>query len=262
MGQFANPKGNLGWKHEISSPPNPLRLHLIGQMEAWSNSNESLLPHGRKARALLAILALSEGNSVFRGRAAELLWSGRGENEAHASLRQELHKLLSALAPARTEIVLVTRDRLGLRPGAVWTDVAAVARATTSQPDALSLLDRDLLECLDGTDPNFDIWLRDKRQALRDRARGVAEEVLREQIEPDAVIVAAKRLLRMDRAHEGAWRSLMKAFAEIGERGMAIQAYDQCRTVLAKIFDAVPSNETQKLLISIRGSSPVPRWNQ
>src|ERR1019366_6174415 len=42
------------------------------------------------------------------------------------------------------------------------------------------------------------------------------------------------------------------------ERGMAIQAYDRCRTVLADLLDAAPSAETQKLLTEIRGPSSTP----
>ncbi len=126
-------------------------------------------------------------------------------------------------------------------------------RATTDQPASLSLLDGDLLEDLDGIDPTFDAWLTTERERLRDRARTVAEALLREQVEPEAAIPAAQRLLQIDRAHEGAWRALMRAHAARGERGMAIQAYDRCRAVLADLLDASPSAETQKLLAEIRG---------
>ena len=243
----------------LRSDPKPVTLRLIGQMEAWSRRNEGLLPSGRKARALLAILALSGGNPVLRCSAAALLWSRRGENEARASLRQELHALHSALAPANTEILLVTRYHLGLKPDVVWIDVEEVMRATPDQPDALSLLNGDLLECLEGIDPSFDVWLADKRHTLRDHARSVVEAALRKQVEPDATISAAKRLLQIDRAHEGAWRALMSSSAEKGEHGMAVQAYDQCRRTLADLFDAVPSDETGQLLIAIRGPQTVPR---
>ena len=39
----------------------------------------------------------------------------------------------------------------------------------------------------------------------------------------------------------------MKAHAARGERGLAVQAYDRCRAVLADMLDAAPSVETQKL---------------
>jgi DNA-binding SARP family transcriptional activator/TolB-like protein len=230
-------------------------MRLIGQMEAWTLTSESVLPAGRKTRALLAVIALSSPRPALRGRLAELLWSRRPEEQARASLRQEIHRLLEALAPGGSEVLLVTRDHLSLRPGKVWVDVEEVMRATTDHPASLSLLDGDLLEGLDGIDPTFDAWLTTERERLRDRARTVAEALLREQVAPEAAIPAAQRLLQIDRAHEGAWRALMRAHAARGERGMAIQAYDRCRAVLADLLDAAPSAETQNLLAEIRGPS-------
>ena len=232
-----------------------MRLRLIGQMGAWTVEDESVLPAGRKTRALLAVIALSAPRPALRGRLADLLWSRRPEEQARASLRQEIHRLLETLSAAGSEIIVVTRDHLSLRPGAVWTDVDEVMGATTATPSSLSLLDGDLLEDLDGIDATFDAWLTTERERLRDRARTVAEALLREQVDPEAAIPAANRLLSIDRAHEGAWRALMRAHADRGERGMAIQAYDRCRAVLADMLDAGPSPETQKLLVEIRGPS-------
>jgi DNA-binding SARP family transcriptional activator/TolB-like protein len=232
-----------------------VRLRLIGQMEAWTVRSESVLPAGRKTRALLASIALAAPRAALRGRLAEQLWSRRPEEQARASLRQEIHRLLEALSPAGTDILIITRDHLTLRPGAVWIDVEEVMRATAAQPASLALLDGDLLEDLDGIDPNFDAWLHTERERLRDRARGIAELMLRDDIGPVATIAAAQRLLTIDRSHEGAWRSLMKAHAARGERGLAVQAYDRCRAVLADMLDAAPSVETQRLLNEIRGPS-------
>jgi DNA-binding SARP family transcriptional activator/TolB-like protein len=232
-----------------------VRLRLIGQMEAWTVTSENVLPAGRKTRALLAAVALAMPRPTLRSRLAELLWSRRPEEQARASLRQEIHRLLEVLAPANMDILLVTRDQLSLKPGAVWIDVEEIMRATTSQPASLALLDGELLEDLSGIDPSFDMWLTAERERLRDRARGVAETLLREANGPVLVIPSALRLLQIDRAHEGAWRALMRAHAEQGERGMAIQAYDRCRAVLADLLDAAPSSETQNLLTEIRGPS-------
>ncbi len=230
-----------------------VRLRLIGQMEAWTLTSESVLPPGRKTRALLAIIALSAPRPALRGRLAELLWSRRPEEQARASLRQEIHRLLEALSPAGADILTITRDHLSLRPGVAWVDVDEVLRATTAEPASLSLLDGDLLEDLDGVDPAFDAWLTTERERVRDRARNLAEALLRERAEPEAAIPAAQQLLSIDRAHEGGWRALMRAHAARGERGMAIQAYERCRAVLADLLDAAPSTETQRLLAEIRG---------
>ncbi len=227
-------------------------------MEAWTLTSESILPTGRKTRALLAILALSSPRPVLRSKLAELLWSRRPEEQARASLRQEIHRLLEALNPVGQQIMAVQRDHLTLRPGTVWVDVEEVLRASTSKPQALSLLDGELLEDLDGVDPSFDGWLAGERERLRDRARTLAENLLREKDDPETVIPAAQQLLLIDRTHEGAWRALMRAYASRGERGMAIQAFERCRSVLSDLLDAQPSDETLRLLAEIRASSPPP----
>ncbi len=235
-----------------AADPVAVRLRLIGQMEASVPSGDSILPPGRKTRALLAIVALSAPRPVLRSRLAELLWSRRPEEQARASLRQEIHRLLEVLTPVGKDVLSINRDSLSLRPGVVWVDVEEVLRATTTHPASLALLDGELLEELDGVDPAFDGWLQSERERLRDRARSVGETLLTEQGSPEALIVVAQQLLSIDRAHEGAWRALMRAHAERGERGMAIQSYDRCRAVLADLLDATPSAETQALLADIR----------
>jgi DNA-binding SARP family transcriptional activator/TolB-like protein len=234
-----------------------IRLRLIGQMEAWTINSESVLPLGRKTRALLAILALSAPRPVTRSRLAELLWSQRHEEQARASLRQEIHRLLEALQPVGAEVINVTRDSLALRPDLVWVDVEEVLRATTSDPSSLALLDGELLDEFDGIDPALDHWLIAERERLRDRARGICEALLSEQVSPEAAIPVAQQLLGIDRAHEGAWRALMRAYAERGERGMAVQSYERCKAALSDMLDATPSPETQRLAAEIRaGDTP------
>ena len=249
---------------ELSAPPPPnrsirstvaLRLRLIGQMEAWTLNSESVLPLGRKTRALLAILALSAPRPVIRSRLAELLWSRRLEEQARASLRQEIHRLLEAMAPVGAEVIRVSRDHLSLRPDLVWVDVEEVLRATTSDPSSLALLDGELLDEFDGIDPALDQWLAAERERVRDRARAVAEAVLAEQSAPEMVIPVAQQLLGIDRAHEGAWRAIMRAHAERGERGLAVQAYDRCKAALIDLMDAMPSPETQRLIAEIRAGN-------
>jgi TolB-like protein/DNA-binding SARP family transcriptional activator len=175
--------------------------------------------------------------------------------QGRASLRQEIHRVLDALSRTGTNVLIVTRDQLAVRPGAILTDVQEVAQASPQTPEALRPLDAELLEDLEGVDPRFDAWLQAERKQLRSRALRIAESILREVNNPDEAIEAAERVLTIDRAHEGAWRALMNVHDARGERGLAIQAYNRCRAALAHSADAMPSAKTQKLFDEIRGPS-------
>lgn len=237
--------------------PVALRLRLIGRMEAWTLNSESVLPAGRKTRGLLAIVALASPRPVLRTRLAELLWSRRPEEQARASLRQEIHRLLDTLSTASRDVLSVTRDSLALRPGVAWVDVEEISRATADDPSALRLIDGELLEELEGVDPALDIWLAGERERLRDRARSVVEVLLARHDAPETLIGVAQQMLQIDRAHEGAWRALMLAYAARGERGLAIQTFDRCRATLAERIGATPSPETIAIATAIRDGRDV-----
>jgi DNA-binding SARP family transcriptional activator/tetratricopeptide (TPR) repeat protein len=230
-----------------------VQVRLIGPMEARTANGRNVLPSGRKTRALLAHIALATPRPVLRSRLIEQLWSRSPREQARASLRQEIHRLMNALSPAEANILVVTRSHLALQPGTVSIDVHEVTQANSERPAALSLLEADLLEDLEGVDPNFDAWLQVERNRLRNRGLRIAESMLQEVITPGETIEAAERVLTIDRTHEGAWRALMNVHHARGERGLAIQAYTRCRAALADTADAMPSATTQKLLDEIRG---------
>lgn len=231
-----------------------VRLRLIGRMHAWTVAGESILPPGRVTRALLAAIALSAPRPAPRGWLTNLL-SARWRNEhAHAPLRPEVRRLAEALAPAGKGLLVATRDALSLRPGAVWTDVGEIMLATAECPGALGWLDGELLADLGEINPAFDSWLRGEREQLHDHAREVAEASWLAQTEPEATIVALRRLLFIDPVHEAGWRALIRAYADRGDRAMAIGAYEQCRAALAARLDAAPSDETRELLVEIGGT--------
>jgi TolB-like protein len=182
---------------------------------------------------------------------ASLLCSRLPQKTGRARVQLEVRQLSAALAPAGKGLLTVTRDSLSLRPDAIWIDTQEVTRASAGRPEALSLLDRELLEDLDGFDPAFDAWLKQEREQLRFHARTVAAANLGEQNGPDAVILAARRLLFIDPVDEGGWRALMRAHAELGDQRMAVVAYEQCQAALAGGFNIEPSADTRELLDEI-----------
>jgi DNA-binding SARP family transcriptional activator len=73
------------------------RLELLGGFRLTGADGREIRLSGRKARSLLAILALSPGLSATRTRLKGLLWGSRGEQQAGDSLRQILVALRKEL---------------------------------------------------------------------------------------------------------------------------------------------------------------------
>jgi TolB-like protein/Tfp pilus assembly protein PilF len=88
-----------------------LTLSLYGPFRAWLNDTE-LVVSSRRGRAILAMLALSGTGAVARDRLAATLWPDRSEEQARASLRQELSSLRRALGNGAG---IVTADATSVR---------------------------------------------------------------------------------------------------------------------------------------------------
>jgi DNA-binding SARP family transcriptional activator/TolB-like protein len=255
------------------SDPSLLRLQLVGPMQALTLDNENVLPPGRKTRGLLAILAMSGRRPVLRSKLAEMLWSRRSEEQARASLRQEIHRLLDALAPVGATVVSVERHSLALRPGLTAVDAErllnanvnhVIAQASASAAAqigggatagyALPPLDGVLLEELNGTDPALDAWLASERRRLREHALALFEAALQRRPDPAAAIAICRQLLLLDPLHEAAWRGLIRAQLLQGERGAALQSAERCAALFSTRVSGEPGAETSRLLNELRAS--------
>ncbi len=220
-------------------------------MRAEDGNGRSVLPHGRKTRALLAILALRASQSVLRTEITALLWSRRDPPQARASLRQAVHELQLALGTG-ADLLDAERNYLALRHEGLWVDVVMLLRATPGQPDALAHFRSALLQDLAGIDPAFDRWMATEHDRMTCQARSVAETALSRAQSPGAAIDAAEMLLAIDGGHEVAWRALIQSHAALGDRSAAMLAYERCKTALANRVRLDPSPETEELAAGIR----------
>jgi DNA-binding SARP family transcriptional activator/TolB-like protein len=213
-------------------------------MEASDAQGRSVLPRGRKTRALLAILALAAPDPVPRSRLTALLWSLREREQGRASLRQSVHELQEALAGIGGEMLVAEREHLSLR-------IEGLAVDTRSAPPAR------LLEDLAGIDPGFDRYLAAERQSLTRAAVAEAETRLESHPTPAGNLAAAAAVLAIDPLHERAWRAMMRAHADAGSPSDAVAAYNRCAAALQDHAGVPPAAETQALLAAIR-RGPLP----
>ncbi|MEM9899195.1 MAG: hypothetical protein AAF742_07445 [Pseudomonadota bacterium] len=124
--------------------PHFLRLTVNGTFAA-EGPNGPLPKMGRPGQALLAFLALQPRHRATRSAAMTLLWGDRGEEQARASLRQELSALRRVL-PEGT----INADR-----NEVWLEGAVLAEPPSDH----------LLAGFDLASEPFEDWLRQARAA-------------------------------------------------------------------------------------------------
>ncbi|MDH5558373.1 MAG: winged helix-turn-helix domain-containing protein, partial [Alphaproteobacteria bacterium] len=84
-----------------------LDLRLFGGFEARTADGAALSFPTKKAKALLAYLAVHPGKGHSRSSLAGLLWGVSGEEQARASLRQTLSYIRKSLAPTGEEHLVI-----------------------------------------------------------------------------------------------------------------------------------------------------------
>src|SRR5215216_819891 len=129
---------------------------------------------GRKVRALLAYLALSETGRETRERLAGLLWPETGEQNARASLRQVLVELRESLASCDCHALVAGRHDIELISDAIDVDLFSILReiAVGRVPEALLIQPRigeTLLFGYDDLSPLFQEWVVATRTHLQER---------------------------------------------------------------------------------------------
>ena len=236
--------------------PGPrLRIWLFGAIRAEAADGHDLLPRTRKARAVLAVLALAAPRPVLRAELSSLLWSRRQAEQARGSLRQAVHELRQSLGE-HGDMLLAERSHVVLRDAGLWVDTAAFTGNWDATRGSLDLFLPHLVEDLTGIDPAFDRWRGEQAARLTDVARRYAEGILRQPTDPAGTIAAAEALLRVERTHEAGWRALIQGRAALGDRAGALAAYAQCRATLASYLQLRPSAETEALVARLRPEPP------
>ena len=179
------------------------------------------------------------------------------------SLRQSLSELNSIVNRHVPALVEIERDSVRIDVRKCWVDALAIFHASADTAAQTSTLvepySERLLEDLDGMTPSFDQWLTAERTRFEDHVRKILEAELERLTEqnanPEMRAAAARRLINFEPTHEGAVRSLMKAFAQMGDRAQAIREFERCRQVLQRMLDLPPSKETVAVYEAVRVES-------
>ena len=240
-----------------------LRISLLDGIALYVGNREVAL-NQRKARALIAYLALARGMRETRSRLVGLLWSETEDAKARASLRQLLHLLREIFDRGGIVGLSADKDLVSLDRSAVITDVdwalASIDRADPVAPllNEFRITDT-FLRGYEDVDPAFCTWLRTKRENIRQQLiRRLETQLSNPSHQAQATERIARALFQVDPTHEIACQYLMRACVASGNAGGALATYKQLWERLEQEYDIEPSKATQQLVVTIRNAAVDP----
>jgi ATP/maltotriose-dependent transcriptional regulator MalT/DNA-binding SARP family transcriptional activator len=253
----------MGLEKNISTHPGyQLRVQTFGAFRVWRGSIEISAREWtrKKARQLLQLLVTQRGRLIEREEIFELLYRDTNADAASRDFKVALNALNKALEPERgdDEPAFIAREEsaYGLRAGAdVWIDAnefsQLVALADKATGDAALDLHRRALALYHDdyliADARYDDWAVAERERLLALYLRAADHLASELLARDAFdesIAWCEKILLRDRCWEHAYRLMMRAYAQRGDRAQARRVYEQCVRALKEELDVEPSNAT------------------
>lgn len=232
-----------------------LGVRMLGGFEACSDSGAAVDFPTRKANALIAYLARHPGRRVPREKLAALLWGSCDDERARINLRQTLMLLRKSLSHVACPCVINDRDALYLEPDHVAVDAVQFDElCEKASPDAFeqaaALYRGEFLEGFSLDEELFEDWLRTERADLQQRATEALMALLRCYLDTGDLapgVRVARQILSLDPLRETAHRALMRLYADMGDRALALKQYRSCCDVLSAELGVRPEPQTQRL---------------
>jgi TolB-like protein/DNA-binding SARP family transcriptional activator len=237
-----------------------LSIALLGGLEIAGSEATAGAFLTRKAKALVAYLALQGARSQSREKLAELLWGNSGEEQARANLRQALSSIRKALNGDGVAYLVTDGDQISLAGPDLELDVALFEHLVVeATPGALkraaALYKGDLLDGFSLKEDSFEAWARAERERLRHLACDALTKLIAhcdEVGDTERCVETAARLLTFDPLREAAHRILMRAYAAQGRKASALKQFEACRDILKSELGVEPEPETVALYRDIR----------
>lgn len=225
-----------------------LRVRLLGELQIQVDGDPVEPPASRRARGLLAWLALHPGEHA-RGTVAARFWPDVLDSSARASLRSAAWTLRRELGPAAEGALTAGRDRIGLRCETDLTEFEAHIAAGRLR-EAVELCSGPLLAELD------DDWVLEARDEHSERLAAALTRLAAGAATPQEAMTWARRRLTLDPLDEEAARDLMRRLTAAGDRAAALAVYERLSDRLRTGLGLAPSPDTRALATGVRDEQP------
>jgi len=238
---------------QVLSAPR-LKLTLLGGFAASVGDTPVTFPT-RKARALVAYLALAPRQSRERETLSGLLWGETGKEQAQQSLRQTLFAIRKMLPERAAHVLVANAHTVALDPHGIVVDALELEQRlrdpTRSNLERVTALYRGhLLDGCSVDEPGFEEWLTTERSRLAELTVSALERLASLQATEGALDLAVQSRLHLQRLEpwaEANHRALMQLYVRQGRRASAIAHYQASAAALEKELGVAPESATRRL---------------
>jgi DNA-binding SARP family transcriptional activator len=241
-----------------------LTIELLGRLRLRRDGNLLCEFAPQQSGMLLAYLALYPDRAFTREELIAWLLPDLEIEAGRHKLRQYLYALrreLAACSVPEQDLLLISRNQIGLNSAKVRTDVVEfVARVQTSasadvRERILLLTSADALyrgELLPGF---YEDAFETERRRLADMRYNALLSLAnchRETGDQAQALEVLQRLISIEPLHEEAYCAAMRLYAETGRFAAAQRTYQRMAEALKQQLDIEPSPEAQRLLQTLR----------
>jgi DNA-binding SARP family transcriptional activator/tetratricopeptide (TPR) repeat protein len=232
-------------------------------------ARDEIFISSKKARALLAYVAMQDAMRISRERLATLLWPDRVDRQARQNLRKCIASLRHDLARHADALLIIDAETVAIRDG-LAVDARQLRKLadtdrTTGLEDAAALYRGQFLSDLAMDGEEFRDWVSSERERL-DAAAGMILSALASHADQagDArtALAVSARLTAIDPLREDWLRlSLTIAARHVG-RDKALTQAKSFVALLRKELDVEPEAETTALIEQIKAGRIAPSWKR
>jgi len=248
------------------------RINLFGPVSVYRPDGRHLAINTAKHAWLIVYLATRPGHIADRQAIAGLLWPSTTDKRSQDSFRTSLRNLRKALGSDADQLFESANSQLLLRGERIVIDVDLVEKlindeTSQSVAQAIELVQSEIAEGLFVKEPEPTDWLNNARERIRQRMLNLAERKLRDHdtaasTDSSLIRYLSELCLRLDPTFDYAHFRLIEHYASIGQAPLALKTYQNCKEVLARQLDAVPSQQIETLVAGIRQENPLAERNQ
>lgn len=227
-----------------------MRIELLGTMRVFVDGTPLPKVRSRKAKWLLALLALRGGKSIGRSALARMLWTDTDPAVALTNLRSVVSDLRQALGEHATRLQTPDRRTLAFDFEEVEIDLLSFDAAIENRDleTAVTLYKGPLLQDCD------EEWVGPERNT-RERSCLMAYHELAEIADPERAIHLCQRAMEMAPLRDGPRRDLMVAYVRSGDVNAALSAYREFADAIRAEMGGVPGPQTTDFYMRLRAGT-------